>query len=40
VKAGDFIWFPSNVDHDALAVEDCFAVEAFSPVRPEIFEPT
>jgi len=35
VRQGEVLHIPSNVAHGALALEDAFVVEVFSPVRAD-----
>src|SRR5687768_11560717 len=38
VSAGESIYFPSNVPHDATAIEDSLLLDTFSPVRDDLLE--
>ena len=35
VRAGEVLWIPSNVPHQALALEDTLDVDVFSPPRQD-----
>jgi quercetin dioxygenase-like cupin family protein len=35
VKAGEVLHIPANVPHSAEAIEDCIAVDLFSPPRED-----
>lgn len=35
VEAGQSLWLPSNVPHSAVALEDCIALDIFSPPRAD-----
>lgn len=38
VRAGEVLQIPSNVPHSAVALEDCVAIDAFSPLRRDWLE--
>jgi quercetin dioxygenase-like cupin family protein len=38
VRAGEVLQIPSNVPHSALALEDCIAIDVFSPLRQDWLE--
>lgn len=35
LRAGDFFYVPSNVEHGGRAIEDCVLIDVFSPMRKE-----
>jgi quercetin dioxygenase-like cupin family protein len=40
VRAGEVLHIPSNVPHEALALEDCLDVDVFSPPRQDWLDGT
>jgi quercetin dioxygenase-like cupin family protein len=35
VRAGEFLFIPPHVPHSALALEDCLAIDTFTPPRED-----
>lgn len=39
LRAGDFFYVPSHIEHGGQAVEDCVLIDIFSPMRSEFLPP-